>query len=275
MKARRFCSAFVLILLFIGSTPVARSGIIITEDGGEKTLISKGKIKEISGDADVRWQCFDAKAGTILQVNSGSRTYSKGTTREYCEASSLLFEESMKNMPPEQRKMIEDGMQKSRRQEKAKVSITKAGAGGTIAGYTTEKYKIMVDGSLHEEVWIASSPAIMKEIPDAEMMARFMREFQHCMSSGKFDVSNEPEFSTEYLSMMKEGLTLKNVRYQNGHGEIGTEVVSVEQKDLPASEFEPPAGYKKLTILEMLHSGERGDEDEQSGDEGNDDGNGE
>ena len=164
-------------------------------------------------------------------------------------------------------------MQRSGRQKKARVSITKAGAGGTIAGYTTEKYKIMVDGSLYEEVWIASNAAIMKEIPDAEMMTRFTREFQQCMSSGKLDVSNEPEFSTEYLSLMKEGITLKNVRYQNGQAEIGTEVIRVEQEDLPVSEFEPPAGYKELTILEMLRSSNRGDEDEQNGDEGNDDGN--
>lgn len=264
MKSNLRCCLLVLTVLFCFASIPAESGIVIVDKEGEKTLLSKGKFKSIPENPDNQWFSYDAKNGTVLMVDPASRTYSRGTMQEYCKATSSLYEESMKGMPADQRRMMEEAMGKHRRKMPAKVAVSKIGDGGFVAGYSTVKYKVVVDGKLYEELWIANAPVIMKEISDAESFARFGREIQQCMSSGTVDLGNEPEFSKDYLSMMKEGIEVKSVHYRNGKAEPGTEIVKIEEKNIPDSEFEPPAGYKKMTLIEMLRSQfSEGDQDDE------------
>ena len=64
------------------------------------------------------------------------------------------------------------------------------------------------------------------------------------MGGGDFDIEN----SKEYRKLEEKGWVLKRV----ARGEVVSEVVKLEQKKIPASEFKVPAGYKKISLEQLL-----------------------
>lgn len=62
------------------------------------------------------------------------------------------------------------------------------------------------------------------------------------------------QLSPEYVKLMEKGLTLKSIEYEEGMENTTTNTVSIDIKDIPDSEFEVPAGYKKMSFTEYFSS---------------------
>ena len=60
--------------------------------------------------------------------------------------------------------------------------------------------------------------------------------------------------SSEYLKLMKKGLTLKSIQYEMGEEDEIVNTIKVEIKDIPDSEFQIPAGYKKISMTDYMGS---------------------
>ena len=53
---------------------------------------------------------------------------------------------------------------------------------------------------------------------------------------------------------MEHGVEVKSIAYTDGSPEPVTDVVKLEKKDLPETEFSVPREYRRITFGEMLKS---------------------
>ena len=160
-----------------------------------------------------------------------------------------MIEEMMKGVPAEQRKMMEQMRGKGSQGSQPEVIVEKMGDGGTIAGFKTLKYKVLVDGELFEEVWLTNDSALMKEF---KPLIQLLQKFSSC--TGDIGIEAAPEKSPEYQKIMEMGFELKSVQYEYGTPDPETDVVELEKTDIPDKEFEIPPEYKQRSFSEVMES---------------------
>ena len=182
------------------------AGIYTEESDGTKTYISNGKLKEMSKDGGM---IMDSKSGEFIYFNPDKKNYTQGKISDFCEAMSKIMKQMMDAMPPEYRQMM--GMDK--KQEPLKVKIVSEGDGGMIAGYKTVKYKVLANGKLDEEIWLAEDASLVKEF---NSLVGMLSEFEKCNSKMEFG-SPPVGLSLEYMNLMKKGLTVKSIQYEEGN----------------------------------------------------------
>ena len=219
---------------------------VMLEQNGNKTLISNGRLKFTS--EGFSW-IFNGPKKEMIFIHDGQNFYWRGTADAYCSNSAAMLEQMMKDMPEEQRNMIEQMMAKGNQSAGHKVAVVKNGHGETIAGLKTMKYRVLVDGELFEEVWLATEASLMREF---KPLVPMLQKFDSCL--GNMDIEFTPEKSAEYQKLWETGFQLKSVRYESGSPETETDVVRMEKADIPDQEFEVPAGYQQRSFAEMMQS---------------------
>ena len=224
----------------------ADAGWVMLEQNGDKTLISNGKLKGASAGVS---SIFNGPKNEIIFIHDGQNIYWRGTVDDYCSSLVTMFEQMMKGMPEEQRKMTEQMMAKGNQSPDHKVTVVKDGNGETIAGLKTMKYRVMVDGELFEEVWLTTNASLMR---DYEPLAPLLQKFSSCL--GSMNMEFTPEKSADYQKLWEAGYQLKAVRYELGSPKTETDVVKIEKADIPDQEFEIPAGYQQRSFAEMMQS---------------------
>ena len=222
----------------------ADAGFVMVDQNGETTLISKGRIKNASEGIVF---ILNGPSDEMIFINDEQKTYSRGTTDEYCNSISATFEKMMEGVPEEQRKMMEQMMAKGKKTSGQDVSIVKLGDGGTIAGYKTVKYKVLAGGELFKEIWLTLDSSLMKEY---KLLVPVLKKFDSC--TNRMGIESSPENTPEYQKLWEAGFELKSVRYESGNPEPETDVVQLEKKTIPESEFKIPSGYKQVSFAELL-----------------------
>ena len=242
-----------------------RAGVVIEgeQDLGDEGPEMRSSVAISDGNARVdsivggekRTMIFRSDKDLFWIVDESAKTYREITREDMRRVVKLvnnameLMKEKMASMPPEQRKMMEkmmgnqlaalDGEKKGAKG----ITYEKIGNGGKVGGWSTVKYEGSIDGALVSEVWTAAGSAVnvgMSEMKTLEKMMSFFREF-----TGKFGGDSLVALGPEGAL---EGVPVKIVSYSNG-APAGTYLVtSIEQKKLPASEFEVPAGYTKESL---------------------------
>lgn len=220
----------IMLCMFAISLP-AWAGWVLVEQDGQKNLISKGRIKTVPPDASEGWSVMDFKKGQILIVNFEDKTYTQASLDQFCKSMQQL-KAKIKGM------MSKDDQQK----KPAKIEVIKEGPGGEIAGFKTEKYKVMMDGQLYEEVWLTTEPEFIKDFNPA-MLTKLMT----CAAEDQ-DVENSPA----YQKMVASGWLLRSIDYEGGQADTQTDVVKVTKQDIAESEFAVPQGLKKTSIENMI-----------------------
>jgi hypothetical protein len=219
------------------------AGIYTEEADGSKSFISNGKLKEISEDGGM---ILDGKSSEIIYYSPESKTYAQSKISDFCKSMAEIMNQMMESMPPEFKELF--GMDQEQKQPK--VEIVSEGDGGIIAGYKTVKYKVLADGKLHETMWQAMDAALVKE---HQSLLGILSEFKKCSNMIKF--GDPPiELSSEYLKLMGKGLTLRSIQYEMGQENEVVNTVKVEIKDILDSEFQVPAGYKKVSMTDYFGS---------------------
>ncbi len=238
-------------MLFVGT--VARAGWVLTESDGGTTTIADGKMKSFSEGGGV---IMDGPKNRIVFIDQASRRYGEGTPEEYCSAITSVFEAAMQRMPPEMRQMMQ-----SQGGASGKVTVRKKGAGGTVAGFKTERYEVSVGGKKYEEIWLSRDKRIMK---DYKKLIPVFKKFSACSAKIGFGSAHRPEGSPEYLKILDRGIIVKSVSYQGGQEEPDyqggqekpdTDVMRLEEKTVPASAFQLPPGYRKVSFSEFFGGG--------------------
>ncbi|MFZ0614018.1 MAG: hypothetical protein WAM73_17390 [Desulfobacterales bacterium] len=237
-----YVTAVVILLL----SATSEAGWVMLEREGDRTLISKGRLK--SSTNGISW-VLDGPGNTLYFFDENDKTYAAGTVEDYCGATAALVEQTMKNLPAEQRQTLEQMLKKDKEEARHTVSVTEAGDGGVIAGQKTLRYKIQVDGELYEEIWLATDSDLVNEFKPLKPL---LQKFSTCATTMGTEFT--PENSPEYRQLMDRGVEVKSIAYTEGVPEPLTDVVKLDKTDIPESEFAVPREYRQTTFAEMLKS---------------------
>ena len=182
----------------------------------------------------------------IYRVNNDEKTYSVMTFAEWeaqmKKASSEMdskmeeLKKQMANMPPEQRKMMEQIMSNQMAgKDKAQpnIEVKNAGETKTILGYTATKYVVMKDGKEFLTAWITK---------DIKGFAGMRKDYEEMTSRL---AASAPGGAAAMIEAMKkiEGYPLAMDMAMG----VKTEVTKVETRTIPAGEFDVPTGYTKVS----------------------------
>ncbi len=240
----------------------------ISEDGTE-TIVSEGRMR-VSVPALGYLRGYDGARGRLWMANTKTRTVWQGTAEEYCQDAKrtrdAMMERQMANISPEQRRMMEQHTKPQAAPGSVKVTIERTEERTTIAGQPVRKIRVLADGQLIEELWLTTDPALLRSI-DYAKVREIERRVQDCVSGEMLDrmdrdFANTPEMyrravdpgghrakqrltravqsSPEYASLMREGMPLP------------PKLNTLEQRDIPAAEFEPPSGYRAAAPDEVM-----------------------
>jgi GLPGLI family protein len=190
----------------------------------------------------------------FITIDPKEKTYSEMTFAEMesvikkasgkMDAQMAEMQKKLAEMPEEQRKMVEQmmGSKMSAKGSDAKVEVKNTTEKKTISGFSCTKVDVTQDGKEMMTLWVT------KDVKEFESMRKDWQEF-----------------STRMMDMNPMGGKGLGEAFKKIDGfPIQTEVsdlmmstvTKVEKKVAPASEFEAPAGYKKVKpkMMEEMES---------------------
>ncbi len=251
----------ILIIFMLSQVSVLTAGWVIKqsttdEDGSvmnETLYFQDNKIKD---DTQEQSSVMNLATDQMLMVNHSAKTYWMGSAssmmQESQEAANKQMEEMMANMSPEQREAYQKYMDQMKEQkpqtdqsEKPSVKIVKKDSEATIAGYQATLYEVWSNDEHVEDAWVSEQVPVLKEVD----MKKFSDFFEEMAGDDELSYENSPE----YRDLLMKGFPLKTVEYSN-MGNVVMEVTSVQKESIPNSTFEPPAGYKKVSISDLWQS---------------------
>ena len=281
----RAVSLIVIAVGALATASPASAGWIIDEmiRGGndaqqQRMFLQSNRLKTVTleGNRATQAVVMDLDAQTITHIDYAERAYTTATAKEYAEmmrqglqrmgemggqmqAQMKEMEEQLKQLPPEQRRQIE-ALMKSAQQGAAKapptlrpedcapdkVEIKRTGTNLSVAGYDATGYQIFSNGKLDSEVWIAPGITAVREIDPAKlerMITEMVKALPHCPPRGQM-FGADPVWK-----LMKDGYPVRSVEKDRG---TVVEVVKAESRSLGAGEFQPPAGFARKSLKEMM-----------------------
>ncbi len=254
MGMRRF---LLLVAVMIGIlSSAAYAGVVVSYQDGSVAMAEKGKIKQ-SGGSDGGGVIIDVNREELILMNDDDRTYIQATLKEYCDTIKATMEKMLQDLPPEQRRMMEQMGGGNRMGRPVKIRVEKAGSGGKIAGYKTVKYKVYENGRLYEEIWMAKGTPMEKEMKSMRKIERFTQKMKDCAATPGMPREVSPyETSKEYQAIFDKGWVMRRITHMvpmmPGQKSTEEEEVSrIEVRRIPASEFRPPKSYRRVSVSQM------------------------
>lgn len=279
---RQLRMVVVALGVLTAATPAAAGWVIDevvrggTDTQQQRMFLQSNRLKTVSleGNRVTQAVVMDLDAQTITQIDYKERAYTTATAKEYADAlregmkmmgeamggqmqSQLKeMEEQLKQLPPEQRRQIEAMLKQAQPQAAPKlkpedcapdkVDIKRTGKSLTVAGYDATGYQIFTNGKLDSEVWIAPAITAVREIDPQKlerMVAEMMKALPQCPPKGQM-FGADPVWK-----LMKDGYPVRSVEKDGG---TVTEVVKAESRFLGTGEFQPPAGFARKSLKEMM-----------------------
>jgi hypothetical protein len=147
------------------------------------------------------------------------------------------LKEQMKDMPPEQREAMEKmlGNTGMGSKSKSKMEVAKTGEKSTISGYSCVKYILKENGKEVGIIWTTAS------VSGYDGMKKDMKKFSERLMA---QMPKGKELSDAILK-------INGFPIQTQLGNITSTVTKVEKKKIATSEFEVPAGFKKVSPKEI------------------------
>jgi hypothetical protein len=204
------------------------------------TWFQAGKAR-VDGALEGLTVIVDVKGGEGWLIDSPSKRYAGGKIAD-------LAEVLMKIEGTSDSAAAED-MTGKKAAEPAKpltVVVKDLGPGGTLQGYDTHRYQVLVDGEVLEELWLAPKIQVASEVDLVAFGAAMQR-----MIGGGAGLNQGYEESEAYRALRAIGYPLRQVLFFVGEKST-LEVTSVTVKDFPASDFAGPKGFTKVDYAELL-----------------------
>ena len=269
MIPKAFRIAFTSLFLFVLLTYTSFSGIVMDQvryeqkNSGKKDkgvlLIQNNKMlfKDTTNNVST---LFDFDRDQMVVLDHNKQTYTvidpKVFVKEveaYTKKMEELRKKHLENLPPEQREMVEK-MIKEREAENMQnkqiiISVKDTEQTEKIAGYDSKKYDVLYNENLNEEIWMTKDLNIQNEL-DTNKMSNLMTEFKKVNKRlGDNSVKNEEAFINLFRN---GGFPMKTVDHSFGDSVYVEEVIAVNKKDIPKSEFDLPTGYEERTIQSLI-----------------------
>lgn len=264
---------------------VVRSGVGGGGPDRQVILMSANRMKttmvDRTGKPTAAW-IMDLEAQTLTSVDYEQRSVATGTVREYAESlrgatqavggqmaeAMKQMQEAMKQMSPEQRQMMEQMMRQSmpggappgaapspEACREPKVEVRPTGQTARIAGFPATRFDVLEDGKFTQELWVSKAITAWQEI-DQKKLERFAQEMAKALEGlpgcgrgpGRRTGAdpNDPAWK-----LASEGYPVRTVERGDAAGTV-MEVVKAESRAVPVTEFQPPAGFTRQTLKELM-----------------------
>jgi Domain of unknown function (DUF4412) len=270
--------AVVLWAIGLGMPMIASAGWVIEQieyanlgAEGAKTVqyISKNRLKMV-GDGNTF--VIDFAKNLFIAADHESRVYWSGTVDAYVQEVQIFqqaandlaakqMEEAMKEMPPDQRKSMDDLLRQmqatnasSPSQPAAKrptVNVEPTTETATIAGYQATKIMVSADGKPYQEVWLAKGLTLKADLDLKRLRGLQAQLTQAIMPHipSRQSVEEDPA----YEQFLEQGYPIKIVELgEGGEPESVTEVVRLDKRNIPEREFQVPEGYRRIDLREFF-----------------------
>ncbi|MEW6145601.1 MAG: DUF4412 domain-containing protein [Thermodesulfobacteriota bacterium] len=243
----RFNVFFVLAVLFAfaGFEKAAYPGLIMEQVGYQQGTSNKQKVtiyiqddkfKQVeNGGPFSPAVIFDLNSGDIMFVNDEKKLYIILNRDEYLKYIESVIAEN------------KDVATSSRN-----ITLKKTDETATIAGYNSKKYEIYDNGKLQSEFWITSDSGFSEEL-DMQKMSKLMNEVKRISQNVGGSASISDNEYKIFQEIYEDGYPMKTL-YHSPEGDkvFVEEIITVKKQDIPPSEFQPPAGYEKITYQDLL-----------------------
>ncbi len=219
----------------------------ITRKGEDEKALSKSyympQMFKEKGSSEDQWVIVRLDRKMFVVVNDADREYSEMTFDELermmkkvggkMSGAMAEMEKQMASLTPEQRKMMKEmmGGKLPGMKSDAKVEVTSSGEKKSVNGYSCTKYVVKRGGEEFITLWTTD------EIEGIGTMGEEMKEFGRRMAA----LNPMGDLSETEAMINVDGFPM-----QTEVADVTTVVTKVEKKNIPAAEFEVPAGYKKV-----------------------------
>ena len=265
----RFATHPLAVLALAAALPAAAEDLTIvskvTRDGGTPitttSYIASDHARFVQGEGQEA--ILDLGTGTTTVINGAKKEYFVITPQDWQQMQARVSEamnspemkraqEQMKNLPPEMQKRMQGMMGGMASQ----VEVKKLGTTRKIAGYTCDNWTYSFGTMMKNEQCLTTElplpPQTFEKYRDyaknmmsmmASMgpMAKGLGEMQEKMK----DMKGIPLASTSSVSIMGQART------------TSTEVTEIRKGPIPASTWQPPAGYTKVPNPMLKEMGPR------------------
>ena len=253
MRYGKILYAFVAAIFMLGAVTAPALAGWVEEDRETGTVYISGPlIKSVPPRSGGMWSVMDLEKGTITMVNTQGRTYTVIYPEKFCAEMKSMMGGMMQGLPPEQRAMMEQMMNAPGAAPAPKVNVQRKGPGGKVAGYHTIKYSVRVNGRPYKDIWLAPGAPIMNDMRQyIKKSTEMSAQMEACtkMAPG-MGGGPAPEASPEYLSLASKGWPMKETDKRSG--KVEKEVIKLERSSIAASTFRVPAGFRKVSMREMM-----------------------
>lgn len=255
--------AFAVVLVW---TADVSAGWVIDQtvkDGGDvrqQVVVQQNRMKTVVLDPDGRPGAafiVDLDGDTITQVDYAEKTYATTPIREYVktmsamqQAASRQMAEMLKNVPPEHRQTMDEHLRQrmgagpAQECQEPKVELRATKETATIAGFPAVRHDVLSDGTPELQVWVARSLTAWREI-DPTKLQRFASEMAKLAAcgSGARGLGGDAAWR-----VAREGYPVRTVDPSGATVEVREAVT----RAVPATEFQPPAGFARRTLGEIM-----------------------
>lgn len=236
---------YAVLPLLLGASTLRAQGFYVEssnsndQKGVDKTYYMPKMAKMVDADGS-RITILRLDKETMYELNPQEKTYTEMTFAEMkafmgnARASiAEMMKKRMESLPPEQRKKMEEAMASMQGKGSPSASTYEASPTGehkSISGYDCEKYIVKRNGKQIESVWAT------KQVGGFESVKRDLQEWSEKAASA---LGTQGTALQWYNGI--DGFPIQSE--SSGHTST---VTKVERKSIPSSEFEVPAGYKKV-----------------------------
>ncbi len=250
MKHFGTCTAVILLLLAVSVAGAWTQGMYweskVTSEKMERTEVMKTwympKMLKIQTGSEAEYVILRLDQEKLYMVKQNNKTYSMMTFAEMekgmKQANAQLEQalEQMKDMPAEQRQMMEKMLGKSAGKKGPKAVVKKSGETKKVGGFACTRYKIMRDTEEIADMWVT------KDIRGFEAMRNDLKAFSNRMTSMNPAMGGDLATAMENI----DGFPMESVT-----AGIKTVVTKIEPTATSRSDFEIPAGFKKVDPQKM------------------------
>jgi len=235
------------------------------EPGSVLTVIDGKNVKMVvtSGDGNENSEMiFHGDSREMVVVDHDERSYmvideammkSLGEKMSGYEAQ---MREALKDVPPEQRAMVEQ-MMKGRMPAATKapaqpiVAFNNTGEHDTRNGYPSTKYEMTIGGHKTQDLWVTDWKNVdggEEAVGAFQAMSGFFKQMRDSMPrfGGREDADDNP---LQHMNEMK-GFPVQTYEYARDGSIAGeSSLLSSVEKAVDSAEFEPPSAYKRREMM--------------------------
>jgi uncharacterized protein DUF4412 len=223
----------------------------VTRDGGPPetatSYLSADHVRMSHGSG--KEFIIDLKAGQMASLDGKAKTYFVITLKDLDDFAAKMQErmnspemkkarESLKELPPEDRKRLEAAMDMN-------VDVHKSGSSRRIAGYACENWTVNIGQLSRSEQCVTAD--LQFPMQAWEMYRHFSETMQSLMSTMGPAAANTSRMVEQFKKM--KGYPLANtttVEIMGNRSVTVSEVVEIKKSAIPASAWDIPADYTKV-----------------------------